>query len=273
VKVLQRLWAVAKPASGLQAARTTRKKALSHRLLVAFGSVAVVTALLTSTLQMGATPAYAAAYFFRPGDPTYMHLSSGVVPCTGGYAVRRDTDNALFILSDAHCTNNAVNVPVYGTDRQFGTVQYTRPALGDTKTDSALIKEVAGDDAYQIVRDPKTGRVPGGTGKVVGVLSSSSFTNGLLIGKMGVTSGWTEGRIYGHTDNFNGSGITVYCYNGVTMGGDSGGPVWRTAPGGGVYALGIVINHNVDNQSGCFFPLDKLLGRWGAHLPVFSSGS
>lgn len=270
MKVLHRLRAVASPASGPRAARTTRKGARSRRLIEALGSVAVVTVLVT---QIGATPAHAATYFFHPGDPTYMHLSDRTTTCTGGYAVRRNSDNALFILSDAHCTNNAVNVPVYGTDRQFGVVQYTRPALGDTKTDSALIKVGAGDDAYQIVRDPKTGKVPGGTGKVVGVLSSSNFTNGFLIGKMGVTSGWTEGRIYGHTDNFNGSGITVYCYNGVTMGGDSGGPVWRTAPNGGIYALGIVINHNEDNQSGCFFPLDSLLARWDVHLPVFSSGS
>jgi hypothetical protein len=154
------------------------------------------------------------------------------------------------------------------------SVAYTGPSLGDTQLDSGLIKEVPRDDAYQIVRNPKTGGLPGGTGKVVGVMNSSNFVDGFLVGKMGVTSGWTEGAIYGHTDNWNGSGLTIYCYRGVTKAGDSGGPVWRTAPGGGVYALGIVVSYNtVDNQSGCFLPLDGLLKRWNAWLPKFSSGS
>ena len=204
-----------------------------------------------------------AAYFFRPGEPMFFGSPGNLAHyCTGGYAVR-GTDG-LFLLTAGHC--DVANRAVYGTDARFGTVAFTKYPGDDT----ALVRLTAGNDAYQIVVDPLTGRVPGGTGKVVGYLATSNFTTGYLIGKMGRTTGWTEGAIYGQLLV---EGQILYCSRARVDDGDSGGPVWRTAPGGGVYAAGIVVAKDLSTGGTCFAPIARLLQVWGATLPRFSSGA
>lgn len=114
-----------------------------------------------------------------------------------------------------------------------------------------------------------TGRSPGpgGAGRVTGVFPKSSLGSGTLVGKMGVTSGWTEGTIYGTITWY---GMTAYCSTARTRGGDSGGPVWRS-DGGGLRAVGITVAYNADTSNGCFIPIQDLLNEWGAWLPVFPS--
>lgn len=81
-----------------------------------------------------------------------------------------------------------------------------------------------------------------------------------MVGKMGQTTGWTEGTITSY-------GMTAYCPQAYTWAGDSGGPVWRTG-GGGVLAVGITAAYCEDSGDGCFIPIQDLLNERGAWLPV-----
>ncbi|MEU8232093.1 hypothetical protein AB0C12_21110 [Actinoplanes sp. NPDC048967] len=218
----------------------------------------VATTVTAVGALAGAGPAQAATYFFQPGHPTFVGGRSGV-PCTGGYAIRGTS--GLFFLTAGHC--GGVGSVIYGTDARFGRIAYSRWTTNDT----ALIQPDSGVDAYQIVVDPRTGRSPG---KVSGVFPTSSLGNGVLVGKMGVTTGWTEGRIYGTIPWY---GMTAYCSVARTSAGDSGGPVWRTDGAGGVVAVGITVAYYEDTHNGCFIPIQTLLSNWGATLPAFPRGA
>lgn len=223
----------------------------------------LIVLLVAAGAAVAVPGAASAAYFFRPGEPTMYGFAGNTVDfCTGGYAIR-GTDG-LFLLTAGHCAQ--LNAAVYGQDARFGTVAHTKYPADDT----ALIKLTAPNDAYQIVVDPLTGRTPGGSGKVVGVLSSTQFKNGFLVGKMGYATGWTEGKIYAESAWH---GKVAFCARMRGNYGDSGGPVWRTAPGGGVYALGIVVAGDPGNDGTCFYPISRLLQGWGAQLPTFPSGA
>jgi hypothetical protein len=233
-----------------------------HTVLLA-AMVAVSATLLASV------PATAATYYFKPGHPMFFGGPGVGTYCTGGYVIRGTS--GMFPLTDGHCAG--VGTTVYGTDRAFGTVSYTKWSTWDTE----LISEVPGDDAYQIVVDPRTGRTPG-SGRVVGYKGSSSFVNGYLVGKMGVTTGWTEGVIYNTSTWHN---MTCYWSRAYTQPGDSGGPVWRWEPNG-VWALGITMAYarwdgdgppGTLRGNGCFVSIGDLLAVWGAWLPVFNSAS
>lgn len=213
-----------------------------------------------SLLGLTAQPASAAGYFFLPGHPTYFGGPGTGSYCTGGYGVRGES--GMFILTDGHCA--PVGTTVYGTSRSFGTVAYSRW----TNHDTALIQEIPGDDAYQIVVDPVTGRSPG-TGRITGIYPKSALSVGTLVGKMGVTSGWTEGTVTGTTTWY---GMTAYCSHARTQPGDSGGPVWRN-DGGGLRAVGITVSYSPSTGDGCFIPIQDLLNEWGGWLPVFTSAA
>jgi hypothetical protein len=203
-------------------------------------------------------------YYFLPGHPMFFAGPGSGSYCTGGYAIRGQS--GMFLLTDGHCAG--VGTTVYGTSRAFGHVSYTKYPAYDTE----IVSETPPDDAYQTVVDPLTGRYPGGSGKVVGYLDESYFTNGFLVGKMGETTGWTEGQIYGKIWWPKGTQNEVaYCSHAHTWAGDSGGPVWRTAPGGGVDALGITVAYYPNTGDGCFLPIKHLLNLWGAWLPVWSN--
>lgn len=234
----------------------TRKRQLAG-LLARLGIAAgTVLSLLSATAQ----PASAATYFFNPGHPTYFGGPGSGSYCTGGYAIRGSS--GIFILTDGHCS--PVGTTVYGTSRSFGTIAYSRWTTHDT----ALFREFSGDDAYQIVVDPVTGHSPG-TGRITGIFPKSGLTAGTLIGKMGVTTGWTEGSIYG---TVSWHGMTAYCSHAKTWAGDSGGPVWRS-DSGGLRAVGITVAYYPSSGDGCFIPIQDLLDEWGAWLPVFPSAA
>jgi hypothetical protein len=236
---------------------TTRDNPIGARWRRAVGTA--LAAGLAAALAVVADPTAAQAatwYYYKPGHPTYL---AGGGTCTGGYAIRGAS--GMFFLTDGHCTDGATGVVVSGTDTRFGTVAYNKYPGRDT----ALIRPDAGVDAYQIVVDPKTGRTPG-TGRVIGEMPGPLWTVGTLVGKMGVTSGWTEGKIVGYREWH---GLRAVCSTALTQRGDSGGPVWRNDPYGDVYAVGITVTFEVDG--GCFLPMNLLLSEWGAWLPVFAS--
>ncbi|MEU8179677.1 trypsin-like serine protease [Micromonospora sp. NPDC049044] len=217
---------------------------------------------------LGAGPAQAAGYLYRPGD--VMHLDGpGSLPnfCTGGYAVRGSS--GMFLVSAGHCWGyGRIGNVVFGTDRRFGTV-IRNDRIGDVydtnSFDGALIRMDAGDDATQIVVDPVTGRSPG---KVVGYFNNSALSAGMVIGKMGRKTGWTEGRITEWRLLRYKDGVRDYllCSTADSDGGDSGGPVWQSDGAGHVWAVGITIARS--NGMMCFNPIQNVLSRFGATLPV-----
>jgi hypothetical protein len=165
---------------------------------------------------------------------------------------------------------------VYGTSRKFGTI-IRNDLRGNYDTtnsfDSALVQLVPGDDAYQIVVNPIDQRSPG-SGRVRGWYANSALTERFVIGKMGNTTGWTEGQITGWQEvKYKDDGVRDYllCTTVTADHGDSGGPVWRNDQNG-VMAIGIVIA-KLDDGNMCFMPIENVLNRFGAWLPVFSSSS
>jgi hypothetical protein len=234
-----------------------------RKLKVTMIALAAVTA---SALMPVSSQASGSTYYYQPGDPMYFGGPGALPGCTGGYVIRGAS--GTFLLTDGHCTGlSSTGQQVYGTVRAFGSVSYTKYPNNDT----LLISEVRTDDAYQTVQDPLTRKLPGGSGKVVGYLSDADLVNGLLVGKMGERTGWTEGPIFqqGTYD-----GMNLYCSRAQVNHGDSGGPVWRAAEGGGVYAVGITVTKTVrdDNPSdGCFVSIADLLKLWGGYLPVWTS--
>ena len=228
------------------------KRFIKHALVLA---AAFGITLSTATMA-------SATYFFEPGQPTFFGGPDNINDyCTGGYAIRGTS--GMFILTTGLCTNGAVGVTVYGTDAAFADVAYTHFPQWDT----SLISEWPGNDAYQIVVDPFTGQTPGTHGgKVVGIYPKSSLTAGTLIGKMGRTTGWQEGVIFG---TITWSGFTAYCTHANTDVGDSGGPVWRTDSNGDVLAVGITVAYDPNTGDGCFVAIQDILDNWGAWLPVF----
>lgn len=237
-------------ANGGRSGLGTRLRALSVLLVTA-------AALATSA------PASAqedAPYFFRPGHPVYFDnggtVSGGYYgKCTGGYVIA-GTDGTFIVTGNCHVIFSSVR----GESRRFGQLAY---ANGTTD----LIAVDPGDDAYQIVVDPLTGAVPS-DGRVVGYMPTGEQKQGTLVGKMGVGSGWTEGRITGWIPWHGGS--QAICTDAAAAAGDAGGPVWRWDQDG-LRAVGIVVAWNQESESMCYLPMQQVLRDWGAWLPAFGS--
>lgn len=219
-----------------------------------------ITALATAGLLVAAPGAAAAddvGYVFRPGHPmihTYGGTAQGgyLGHCTGGYAVAGTS--GVFLLADRGCV--LVLASVRGTDREFGRHAYVNAT-------SALVAETPPDDAYQQLVDPVSGDAPA-DGWVQGYMPTHEQGEGVLVGKMGTGSGWTEGRITGWIDFLGNQAI---CTTAHTAPGDAGGPVWRWDEHG-LRALGVVVAYHPDTGDGCYLPIQGVLAGWGAWLPV-----
>lgn len=208
----------------------------------------------------GEADTQAGGYFFRPGDP--MIFSNGGTAagayegkCTGGYAIYGDS--GYFLTGTKQCS--VIFSTVRGTDRIFGDVVAKNEPDGN-----ALIREIPGDDSYQVVRDPLTGPTPG-DGRIVGWTASNRQTPGMLVGKMGVGTGWTEGRILGAVDF---QGETLLCTTMETDAGDAGAPVWRS-DSTGLRALGTIQAYDRATRTGCYRPIQETLWNYGAALDSF----
>lgn len=241
----------------------------------------MVAAAVTLVLLGAGTPSLAATYFFKPGHPMLFGSSSSPTHrCTGGYAVRGAS--GMFVVTAGHCSTNAARqgvtgAVVYGATRRFGTI-IRNDHVGDfynTNTfDGALVRLDPGDDALQIVVDPVTGRSPG-DGRVRGWYANSALTRGFVIGKMGIASGWTEGAITAWqtvVDNRTGWRYYLLCSNVPILPGDSGGPVWRW-DSNGIMAIGIAVFRLDAGGFMCFNPIQNVLNRFGAWLPVYTTAA
>lgn len=225
---------------------------------LARGGIGTVMAAILALVLGVPSPAYALTYNYYAGHPA--NRPDGGT-CTGAYTIYGTSGS--FILTAGHCFT--VGERVWGTDASYGTVAYTKSGVGDG--DSALIRYDSWVTPYQIVVDPKTGRSPGNGGRVTGKMPNHEQTNGTLVGKMGVTTGWTEGRIGFRYDR---NGKYVFCADYLRDKGDSGGPVWRL-DSQGLRAVGMHTNPAQYNGKtyGCYIPIDTLLVQWGASMNFF----
>lgn len=238
------------------------------QLLRRFARASAVVATVASLGILGISPASAesnaegevapaVSYTYNVGNR--MAFSNGNI-CTGGYSIRGNS--GVFTMTAGHC--GSVGNTISGPAGTWARVSYKKPT---TQGDSLLATAYSGVTQMQIIRDPRTGRVPAGTGRVTGVMPTSQQKTGTLVGKMGVTTGWTEGKIYGTTTWM---GRTAICSTARTLPGDSGGPVWRS-DGNGLRAVGMTVAYIKSTSNGCYLPMDQLLSEWGAWLPVFAS--
>lgn len=212
------------------------------------------------------TPARAdSTYFLRPGHPVYVENGGTAAGgtyghCTAGYAIAGS--DGTFVTSSSSCM--VIHWAVRGVDRAFGFVaaasapsllfRMTLPPAWDTPP----------DDALQVVVDPVSGASPG-DGQIESYVPTSEQVPGLAVAKMGAGSGWTEGVV---TGSATWQGVTVICSSARTAPGDAGGPVWRWDRYG-LRAVGITVAYDPATGDGCYLPMEDLLSRWGAWLPVF----
>jgi hypothetical protein len=99
--------------------------------------------------------------------------------------------------------------------------------------------------------------------------SSSSFTIGLRVNKVGRTTGWSQGPVSATCVNVNVSGtnITQLCQTIVSAtvgGGDSGADVFTIASGTNVKLNGILWGGSSDGRTFVFSPLANVKGELGA---------
>lgn len=213
---------------------------------------------------IGVQPAQAGWYNYLVGHPLWKVNNDP--ECTGGYVIYGTS--GTFILTAGHCFK--LGERVYGTQAAFGTLAHLKWTT--TTGDSALIQADAGVTLYQTIIDPLYGNSPGpnGSGQVTGKMPNSEQVLGTRVGKMGKTTGWTEGTIQLRYRPLN--GITTHCASYGRDLGDSGGPVWRY-DSQGLRAVGMHVGSAIYNnvQLGCYITIDDLLTQWGANMNFWPS--
>ncbi|ALJ19846.1 hypothetical protein [Microbacterium sp. No. 7] len=263
--------------------KTRRSRAIIAALsLAVMAGASVMTGSFAAAEQaVDATPSEAGVqrpasqaagtYAYNAGHPIFFG-SPGSNPgsCTGGYTVYGTSGS--FILTAGHC--GTVGGTVYGTGAAFGTLAHKKN--GAPHGDSALISFSSNVIAYQIVVNPLNGARPGpgGQGRITGIMPTSEQTTGKAVGKMGKTSGWTEGTIVG---TYDWKGVDAVLADYPSGKGDSGGPVWRW-DSAGLRAVGINVGYVTQGQggpyvAGVYLPIETVLSQWGASMNVFSSAT
>ncbi|HKS05122.1 MAG TPA: hypothetical protein VJR92_02315 [Gemmatimonadaceae bacterium] len=99
--------------------------------------------------------------------------------------------------------------------------------------------------------------------------TTTSFAVGTVVGKIGRSSGWTEGPVERSCVNtaVSGSRVVLLCQTFVTAGvlsGDSGSPVFANTGGGNVTLLGIMWGGSSDGATFVFSPLKQIQDELGA---------
>lgn len=228
--------------------------------------LAVVSPVLPSASAAVLPVSEATGYDYSPGEPaigagmggTALGMTDRV--CTGGYAIAGDS--GFFLTTVRTCSG--VEATTDGTVR--GDAGYYADMFANRRGEPlVLLRMRPGNDAHQLIVDPTTGDSPGG-GYIHGWTRTVDQHVGMLVGKMGVDTGWTEGRILGIARLSN-SDVWLLCTDAAASGGDIGGPVWRW-DSTGLRALGTVVA--VSEQGGaCYRPIQETLYEYGAYLPSF----
>lgn len=240
-----------------------------RRALVAIAISIAVVGVLASSVPASATivpVAEAHGYDYSAGEPAIWGSVGGTVggyddkACSAGYAIAGDS--GFFLTTATACGNM---IAAHGSIR--GDAGYYADVVARRDDEpTALLRMRAGNDAHQLVVDPITQQMPG-DGRIQGWMPSDEQSIGLLVGKMGIDTGWTEGRILGTAPgNF---GELLLCTDAPASAGDVGGPVWRN-DASGLRALGTVVGIS-DRGGACYRPIQETLYRYGAYLPSFRS--
>ena len=235
--------------------------------LAAVATCVVLGAISTTAANAEIRPVPdAEGYDYRVGEPAIWGSVAGTVgayydkACSGGYAIAGDS--GLFLTTAAMCS---VGLAPDGSIR--GDAGYHADVFARRDTDPlVLLKMRPGNDAFQMIVDPVTGAMPG-DGKVRGWTASAAQPVGMLVGKMGIDTGWTEGRILGIAPGRFGE--MLLCTDAPASAGDVGGPVWRNSASG-LRALGTVAG--ISHRGGaCYRPIQETLYEYGAYLPTFGA--
>lgn len=235
------------------------------RLLAAVGAGVAGAALAHPAAAVHNQPVpEATGYDYSAGEPAIWGSVAGTagayydLACTGGYAIAGD--DGWFLTTAAACS---WSLDEDGSIR--GDAGYHADAVAGRATDpTVLLRMRPGNDAHQTLIDPITLDVPG-DGLVRGWTPSVEQPAGLLVGKMGIDTGWTEGRILGTARGRFGEDLL--CTDAPASRGDVGGPVWRNDETG-LRALGTVAGIS-DRGGACYRPIQETLYEYGASLPSF----
>ena len=142
------------------------------------------------------------------------------------------------------------------------------------RSDAAFAKYINGTQ-NTLGRIARTSRINPNDRTIVGSwtitsdASSSSFTIGLRVNKVGRTTGWSQGPVTGTCVNVNVSGtnITQLCQTIVSAtvaGGDSGSDVFTITSGTNVRLNGVLWGGSSDGKTFVFSPLANVKGELGA---------
>ena len=226
---------------------------------------------------------------FRPTQGG-IQIHFGQFLCTLGFNVSHSGGRSF--ITNSHCTN-----------KQGGTegTQYRQPL---STVDPTVIATEAADPRYfrrgacprgrqcrysDAARALYTSSVPSNRGEIARTTgpnngsvtvagtfnvtaqdnNTSSFPIGLVVNKVGRTTGWTQGQITNTCVNTNVSGtnITQLCQTFVSAGvggGDSGSPVFRITSGDNVTLVGILWGGSSNGGSFVFSPLRQIQQELGA---------
>lgn len=236
-----------------------------RRLVVATVLCVALTVLNPTAVSGQIQPVpEARGYDYSPGEPAIWGSIAGTAgayydkACSGGYAIAGDS--GFFLTTAAAC---GFLVAADGSIR--GDAGYHADVFARRDKDpTVLLRMRSGNDAHQIVVDPTTGATPG-DGLVRGWTRSVDQPVGLLVGKMGIDTGWTEGRVLGIAPGRFGE--YLLCTDALASSGDVGGPVWRN-DASGLRALGTVVGIS-DHGGACYRPIQETLYEYGAYLPTF----
>lgn len=250
-------------------ATSVSARSLSSRLARA-GGLAAVVAVIVSVLS--AHPAVAEirpvpeanGYTYSAGEPAIWGSYGGTAgsyfdkACSGGYVIAGDSGE--FLTAAAAC--GFIGAPD-GSIR--GDAGYHADVFARRDSDpTVLLRMRPGNDADLLIVDPTTGQMPG-NGQLQGWTRSVDQPVGLLIGKMGIDTGWTEGNILGIAPGRFGE--QLLCTDAPAGPGDVGGPVWRQDQYG-LRALGTVVGIS-DAGGACYRPIQETLYQYGAYLPSY----
>jgi hypothetical protein len=255
---------------------TTITRAPLRRLSISRWLIAVLVMAACAALTVQQAPTAAAeirgvpeaeGYDYLAGEPAIWGSVAGTAgayvdkACSGGYTIAGAS--GMFLTTAGMCS---VGLAADGSIR--GDAGYHADLFARRDSDPlVLLKLRPGNDAFQIIVDPTTRAMPG-DGRVVGWTRSADQPVGLLIGKMGIDTGWTEGRVLGTAPGRFGE--LLLCTDATASAGDVGGPVWRNDESG-LRALGTVVGIS-DRGGACYRPIQETLYQYGAYLPTFGPG-
>ena len=209
--------------------------------------------------------------------------------CSLGFNASRSGIRGFVTAS--HCTSTQGGVEgtpyfqplesVRPTQVATETVDPTYPTGGSCpagrncrRSDAAFAKYINGTQ-NTLGRIARTSRINPNDRTIVGSwtitsdASSSSFTIGLRVNKVGRTTGWSQGPVTNTCVNVNVSGtnITQLCQTIVSAtvaGGDSGSDVFTITSGTNVRLSGVLWGGSSDGKTFVFSPLANVKGELGA---------